>query len=99
MASRSRCTPTMPKGIITSTNQGHIGNAAAARYAPLRPRMPLVSDSPDVRSVSSRPRIPDRVEDLGISRAVVGDLILRYLWLHGSASLTALNRALKLSFP
>jgi hypothetical protein len=47
----------------------------------------------------SRPIIPDRVEDLGISRSLVSDLILRYLWLHGSANLTALHDSLKLSFP
>ena len=46
-----------------------------------------------------RPIIPDRVEDLGISRSLVSDLILRYLWLHGSATLTALHDSLKLSFP
>ncbi len=46
-----------------------------------------------------RPLIPDRLEDLGIPRAMVSDLILRYLWLHGTASLAALNRTLKLSFP
>jgi predicted ATPase with chaperone activity len=43
--------------------------------------------------------IPDRLEDLGIPRALVGDLILRFLWLHGSATLTSLNATLKLSFP
>src|SRR5262249_23709843 len=47
----------------------------------------------------SRPLIPDRVEDLGILRSLVGDLILRYLWLHGSATLASLNATLKLSFP
>jgi predicted ATPase with chaperone activity len=47
----------------------------------------------------SRPVIPDRTEDLGIPRALVTDLILRYLWLHGSGTLTMLNEALKLSFP
>jgi hypothetical protein len=46
-----------------------------------------------------RPQIPDRVEDLGIPRSLVSDLILRYVWLHGTASLTALNKTLKLSFP
>src|SRR5436305_683134 len=61
--------------------------------------MPLLADSPDVHSVDWRPRIPDRIEDLGIPRSVVADLILRYLWLHGSGSLTALNQTLKLSFP
>jgi len=45
------------------------------------------------------PNIPDRMEDLGIQRAVVADLILRYLWLHGSANLMALHQHLKLSFP
>src|SRR5579885_297419 len=46
-----------------------------------------------------QPLVPDRVEDLGIPRALVNDLILRYLWLHGSANLTALHETLKLSFP
>src|SRR3954454_2503100 len=61
--------------------------------------MPLLADSPDVHSVDWRPRVPDRIEDLGIPRSVVADLILRYLWLHGSGTLTALNETLKLSFP
>lgn len=43
--------------------------------------------------------MPDKVEDLGISRAVVGDLILRYLWLRGSGTLSSLHQTLKLSFP
>jgi predicted ATPase with chaperone activity len=43
--------------------------------------------------------IPDRIEDLGIPRSVATDLVLRYLWLHGSASLVALHETLKLSFP
>jgi predicted ATPase with chaperone activity len=47
----------------------------------------------------SRPRIPDSVEDLDIPRALVGDLILRYLWLHGSGTLALLHSCLKLSFP
>jgi hypothetical protein len=47
----------------------------------------------------SWPVIPDRVEDLGIPRSLVTDLILRYLWLHGSGTLAVLNTALKLSFP
>jgi hypothetical protein len=45
------------------------------------------------------PVIPDRLDDLGIPRSLVTDLILRYLWLHGSASLSMLHSALKLSFP
>lgn len=43
--------------------------------------------------------MPDKVEDLGISRAVVSDLILRYLWLRGSGTLSSLHQTLKLSFP
>jgi hypothetical protein len=45
------------------------------------------------------PSVPDTVEDLQIPRALVGDLFLRYLWLHGSATLAALHEALKLGFP
>jgi len=47
----------------------------------------------------TRPVIPDRIEDLGIPRALVSDLILRYLWLHGAGTLAALHETLKLSFP
>jgi hypothetical protein len=54
----------------------------------------LISEPSD-----ARPSIPDSLEDLGISRALVGDLILRYLWLHGSATLAALHQTLKLGFP
>jgi predicted ATPase with chaperone activity len=50
-------------------------------------------------TLNSRPISPDRLEDLGIPRSIVSDLILRYLWLHGSATLTLLNQTLKLSFP
>ena len=47
----------------------------------------------------TRPTLPDRVEDLGIPRSMVADLFLRYLWLHGSATLSALHDKLMLSFP
>ncbi|HUB80315.1 MAG TPA: hypothetical protein VMB03_16040 [Bryobacteraceae bacterium] len=46
-----------------------------------------------------RPTLPDRIEDLGIPRSMVADLFLRYLWLHGSATLAALHEKLMLSFP
>ena len=46
---------------------------------------------------TTRPRMPDRVENLRIKPALVNDLILRYLWLHGSASLKSLHETLKLS--
>ena len=45
------------------------------------------------------PVVPDRIEDLGIPRSLVTDLILRYLWLDGSGTLATLNTVLKLSFP
>ena len=45
------------------------------------------------------PLIPDRLDDLGVPRSVVADLLLRYLWLHGSGTLALLNETLKLSFP
>jgi len=47
----------------------------------------------------TRPQAPDLVEELGIPDSLVSDLALRYLWMHGSATLTALNDRLKLSFP
>jgi len=43
--------------------------------------------------------MPDRIEDLGVPRAVVTDLVLRYLWLHGAGTLGALHETLKISFP
>src|SRR5580698_10384827 len=45
------------------------------------------------------PIIPDRIEDLGIHRSMVSDLVLRYLWLHGAGTLASLHETLKLSFP
>src|ERR1700730_10494675 len=47
----------------------------------------------------SWPVIPDRIDDLGIPRALVADLVLRYLLLHGTGTLALLNENLKLSFP
>jgi len=47
----------------------------------------------------ARPILPDRIEDLGIPRAMVADLFLRYLWLHGNGTLAALHERLMLSFP
>ncbi|HUP05394.1 MAG TPA: hypothetical protein VMU19_15455, partial [Bryobacteraceae bacterium] len=49
-------------------------------------------------SAPARPAVPDRLEDLEVAESTVHDLALRYLWLHGSATLTALNQTLKLSF-
>lgn len=48
---------------------------------------------------TARPVVPERLEDLGIPHSLVTDLILRYLWLHGSATLELLHQNLKLSFP
>jgi predicted ATPase with chaperone activity len=60
---------------------------------------PLQTESEPVESHDGRPMLPDRVEDLGIPRAMVGDLFLRYLWLHGTGTLEALHQKLMLSFP
>jgi predicted ATPase with chaperone activity len=51
------------------------------------------------KDLQERPTVPDRVEDLGIPRAMVADLFLRYLWLHGSGTLETLHEKLMLSFP
>src|ERR1022692_3581444 len=45
------------------------------------------------------PLVPDRLGDLGVPRSVVADLVLRYLWLHGTGTLHLLHQTLKLSFP
>jgi hypothetical protein len=57
---------------------------------------PSVAEGPV--SVSVRPTIPDRVEDLGIPRSMISDLVLRFLWLHGTGTLALLHETLKLSF-
>ncbi|HEY1493356.1 MAG TPA: AAA family ATPase [Candidatus Solibacter sp.] len=54
---------------------------------------------PQIARQECWPTIPDRVDDLGIPRSVVADLVLRYLWLHGTGTLGALNETLKLSYP
>ncbi|MDE3167591.1 MAG: AAA family ATPase [Acidobacteriota bacterium] len=54
---------------------------------------------PQIARQECWPNIADRIEDLGIPRAVIADLVLRYLWLHGAGTLEALHESLKLSFP
>jgi len=44
------------------------------------------------------PRIPERLEDSEITPALLNDLILRYLWLHGAGTLRSLHETLKLQF-
>jgi predicted ATPase with chaperone activity len=61
--------------------------------------MTATQPTPKIVRQECWPTIPDRVEDLGIPRSLVNDLVLRYLWLHGSGTLSALNETLKLSFP
>jgi hypothetical protein len=60
--------------------------------------MPLLAD-PEITASDRRPMMPDRLEELEIPRSLVADLFLRYLWLHGSGTLSALHETLKLSFP
>src|SRR5664280_287176 len=61
--------------------------------------MTLAQAAPAALRQDCWPPIPDRVEALAIPRSVAADLVLRYLWLHGSGTLARLNESLKLSFP
>jgi hypothetical protein len=62
-------------------------------------RMTAAHVAPPTLRQDCWPLVPDRLEDLGIPRSVVADLVLRYLWLHGSGTLALLNQTLKLSLP
>src|SRR4051812_23121308 len=75
--------------------QWQVGSSADFPYIPCKMTAPQVQ--PSVRQ-DCWPTIPERVEDLGIPRSVVVDLVLRYLWLHGSGTLNLLHDTLKLSF-
>ena len=59
----------------------------------------LVAERLALRPPAALPGVPDRLEELGIAESTVNDLVLRYLWLHGGATLAGLHAALKLSFP
>ncbi len=63
------------------------------------PPSPPITVAPTAEEGRVRPTIPDRVGELGIPRAMVSDLVLRYLWLHGTGTLALLHDTLKLSFP
>ena len=52
--------------------------------------MTAPASAPQVARQECWPSIPDKLEDLGIPRSVVADLILRYLWLHGAGTLGTL---------
>jgi hypothetical protein len=54
---------------------------------------------PQIARQECWPSIADHIDDLGIQRSVVADLVLRYLWLHGSGTLGLLHESLKLSYP
>ena len=69
---------------------------APLKTSPIAPPIPVAPASEEVRA---RPTIPDRLGELGIPRAMVSDLVLRYLWLHGTGTLALLHETLKLSFP
>ena len=60
--------------------------------AELNMMSPRVTYTPPEAAADPWPQIPDRIDDLGIPRALVTDLILRYLWLHGSGTLASLTR-------
>jgi hypothetical protein len=46
-----------------------------------------------------RPSVPQTIEELGLSQALLVDLVLRRLLLEGQSSLTGLSRSLKVSIP
>src|SRR5690242_18900488 len=55
--------------------------------------------APEVERSSFAPSIPQTIEDLGISQALVLDLMLRRLLLEGHCSLAILSKKLRLSIP
>src|SRR5450755_79755 len=73
--------------------------SAAPHIAPQIASLVASLVAPLVARPDCWPIIPDRIEDLGVPRSVVADLVLRYLWLHGTGSLRTLHESLKLSFP
>jgi hypothetical protein len=58
----------------------------------------VTSTVPLLLGQAAWPAVPTSVDDLHVPPAVIDDLILRFLWLHGSATLTSLQKALKLPF-
>jgi len=68
--------------------------------ATLRSGVPAPASPTDTpqENAAVRPTVPDRLEDLGIPRSMIADLVLRYLWLHGTGTLALLHDTLKLSF-
>lgn len=62
------------------------------RANPVTSTVPLISGQP------AWPAVPSSRDDLRVPHAVINDLMLRFLWLHGSASLASLQKALKLPF-
>jgi hypothetical protein len=58
----------------------------------------VASAAPRLQGMPAWPATPRSVDDLQLPRSVVSDLILRFLWHHGTASITLLQRSLKLPF-
>ena len=57
-----------------------------------------MTTGPQILGQRDWPAVPNTVSDLGVPHAVISDLFLRALWLHGSATLSLLQRTLKLPF-
>jgi len=94
--------------LASSTNPNLIilesrGAPKAAIKPPVAPKPAssgaAITVAPSNEEVHVRPTIPDRLGELGIPRAMVSDLVLRFLWLHGTGTLALLHETLKLSFP
>jgi predicted ATPase with chaperone activity len=100
MSLESLASPANPNLIILENR----GAQKAPPRSPVVPKAapaapPVAPAAPPPQEVRVRPTIPDRISDLGIPRALVSDLVLRFLWLHGSGTLALLHDTLKLSFP
>jgi hypothetical protein len=57
-----------------------------------------VTTAPQILGQRDWPAVPSTVADLEVPRAVISDLFLRSLWQHGSATLSLLQKTLKLPF-
>ena len=58
----------------------------------------MISTIPHILSQPEWPSVPTSSADLHVPRAVIEDLVLRSVWTYGSATLTGLQKSLKLPF-
>ena len=70
---------------------------SAASRSPGMDRL-TTSAVPRILGLPVWPVVPNSIDDLDVPHDVINDLILRSLWLHGTATFTSLRKALKLPF-